>query len=107
VGWSLRGISLAATGRYTPGYDDARTFTGPNGRRVSSQTLLDLQGSVDFDRFFSERSTWMSGLKLTAGVTNVLNAEPRFSEITQGQGFDPSQGDLRQRFAYLRLSASF
>jgi iron complex outermembrane receptor protein len=107
LGWSLRGISLAATGRYTPGYDDARNFTGPNGKRVSSQTLLDLQGSVDFDNFFSERSTWMSGLKLTAGVTNALNAEPRFSEITQGQGFDPSQGDLRQRFAYLRLSASF
>jgi iron complex outermembrane receptor protein len=107
LGWSLGGVSLTATGRYTPGYDDARAFTGPNGKRVASQTLLDLQGSVDFDRFFSEGPTWLSGLKLTAGVTNALNAEPRFSEITQGQGFDPSQGDLRQRFAYLRLSASF
>lgn len=107
LGWSLRGLSLAATGRYTPSYDDARAFTGRNGKRVASQTLLDLQGAWEFDKFFSDRSTWMSGLKLTAGVTNVLNAEPRFSEITQGQGFDPSQGDLRQRFAYLRLSASF
>ena len=107
VGWKMRGIGLSAAGRYSPSYDDASYYTGLTGRRIASQTLLDLQASLDFDEFFGGRSGWAGGLKLTAGVSNALDEEPRFSEITEGQGFDPSQGDLRQRFGYLRLSASF
>jgi iron complex outermembrane receptor protein len=107
LGWAIRGVGLSATGRYSPGYEDATTSTGPTGRHLSSQVLVDMQGSLDFDEFFSNRSAWLPGLKLTAGVSNLFDKEPNFSEITDVRGFDPAQGDLMQRFAYLKLSATF
>ena len=46
-------------------------------------------------------------LTLRAGVVNLLDEEPEFSELSTQHGFDYTQGDIRQRFGYLSLSAAF
>jgi iron complex outermembrane recepter protein len=107
VGWAMDSLGLSATGRYSPAYDDAHPFTGRTGRRIPSQFLLDLQATLDIEKLLGGRSSWLPGLKLTAGASNVFDEEPHFSEVTDGLGFDPSQGDLRQRFMYMRLSTTF
>jgi len=46
-------------------------------------------------------------LKLTVGALNLLDEDVPFANVGLGLGFDPSQADLRKRFAYLRLTRSF
>ena len=103
---AVRGWGLAATFRYLPSYED-RTILGVNrDRRVSAQTLVDLQASLDVAQAWGEQS-WASGLRMSVGVINAFDEAPEFSEIVGPLGFDQSQGDLRQRFGYLRLSYEF
>ncbi|HEY6645121.1 TonB-dependent receptor [Povalibacter sp.] len=105
VSWQRGPWGTSLSGRYIPSYDDA-TFTGARtGREVQSQWLTDLQVSLDFRR--GEWSPWLKGFALQAGVSNLFDEEPPFSEIGTPLGFDLSQGDLRQRFGYLNLSKRF
>lgn len=104
--WTHRGLGLSTTVRYTSSYDDADFLNTPNGRVVESKTLVDVQGSVDVSEMTGSASWWQKGLKVRAGVTNVFDEAPSFSEIAL-VGFDPSQGDVRQRFAYFTLSKAF
>jgi outer membrane receptor protein involved in Fe transport len=46
-------------------------------------------------------------MEIRVGVQNLLDVEPPFSESAGLIGFDASQGDLRERFGYLKLSKSF
>lgn len=107
LGWNRHGMSLSATGRYTHGYADVNALGRLTGRIIPSQTLIDLQGSLDFDRLLGRLPSWSPGLKLTAGVSNVFDQEPHFAEVYSSYGYDVSQGDLKQRFGYLKLSAQF
>lgn len=104
--WKRDGLQVSATARYLPSYDDA-TVTGPNGRTIPSQVLFDLQGALDLNTFTGPGSSWSEGLTITAGVWNLFDEEPHFAEIGFTAGYDISQGDLRQRFGYLKLSKSF
>ncbi|AMN47868.1 hypothetical protein ACG33_12315 [Steroidobacter denitrificans] len=103
LGWSRRGLSVSTSARYTDSYDDA-TYLGRLDRRVASQTLFDAQVTWDSDAYDMAGSRWLRGLKLTLGVSNLFDEEPRFSEIGSSFGFDSSQGDIRQRFGYINLS---
>lgn len=104
--WSLRGLSLSTTVRHTPHYWDTNAFGQVIDRHVSSQTLVDAQASVELGSVLGESSAW-SGTKLTAGISNLFDKEPGFAEAGGAEGYDSSQGDLRQRFGYLRLSKRF
>lgn len=106
--WQWRGLGLSSAVRYLPETRDAvfATMT-PNGRMVGSQTLVDIQASLDFASTFSQASTWWSGIKLTAGISNLFDESPGFAEAGGEIGYDLNQGDLRQRFAYLKMATSF
>lgn len=103
LGWSQRMFSASITARYVHGYAEASLFDTPTGKHVASQTLFDVQGAIDFA---TAPSTWLQGLQLSAGVLNAFDAAPRFTATTVA-GYDPSQGDLRQRFGYISLTKSF
>lgn len=105
LGWSRGPFGVTAGARYTPSYDDAIAGV-PAGRKVASQTLVDLQGSVDFSRWFGASSS-LAGFKLAVGATNLLDEEPSFALVGDAAGFDLSQGDLKQRAYYMRLQKSF
>lgn len=104
--WSRRDLSLSTTVRHTPHYWDTNEFGQVIDRRVQSQTLLDAQASFKFDTVFGTHPSW-SGLKVTVGVSNLFDREPSFAQVLGAWGHDPSQGDLRQRFSYIKLTQSF
>jgi len=103
LSWSWKGVAASATAHYVPAYNDAIGVV-PTGRKIPSQTLVDLQGSIDLG---SGEQAWNHGLKITAGIWNVFDEEPNFSRINNTLGYDQSQADLRQRFSYIKVSKSF
>jgi iron complex outermembrane recepter protein len=97
--------SLSATTRYVSPYDDVNNANVRTGRELSPEPLFDLQASLHLTELFSMRG--LERLTLRAGVVNVFDEEPEFSEVSTQHGFDLTQGDIRQRFGYLSLSAAF
>lgn len=106
LGWSHGPIAASATARHIADYEDRTIFGAENGLTVDARTLFDAQVSFDFGATELQRS-FLGGFKLTAGVVNLFDEESPFSEIFAFAGYDQSQGDLRQRFGYLRLSYAF
>ena len=106
LAWSLRGLSLSTTVRHTPHYWDVNDLGQVTGRRVSSQTLVDAQASLELDAVFGTDAAW-SGWKVAAGAANLFDQEPPFAEVFGAAGHDLNQGDLRERFGYIKLSKRF
>lgn len=107
LGWNHGGIGISSAMRYVPSYDDVNFFLGTrNGRKVDSQTTVDVQLSVDLGYMAGERSPWR-GFEIRAGAFNLFDTEPPFAEVDGPAGFDLTQADLRQRFAYLKVAKKF
>jgi iron complex outermembrane receptor protein len=106
LSWSRQGFGASSVVRYLPSYDDVNALGARNGRTVQSQALLDAQFSLDLTDMVAEQSYW-AGVEVRAGVLNLLDAEPPFAEVSALNGFDPSQGELRQRFVYVKLTKKF
>lgn len=106
LAWSRQGMSISAKARYVPSYDDVDTLRHRTGRSVDCQMLVDAQIAFDLSEVVSEESMWR-GFAVRAGVFNLLDAAPPFAEAGLFYGYDPSQGDLRQRFGYVKLSKKF
>lgn len=106
VGWSHRGWGLSGAVRHVPSYADVDFNGRPNRRTIASQTIVDLQLSVDLGERAGERSPW-TGFVIRAGAFNLFDAEPPFAEVGVLAGFDTTQADLRQRFAYLKIAKTF
>lgn len=104
MGWKRGPYGATLFARYTPSYDDS--IAGQrNQRKIESQTLIDLHGSVDVGKLLPA-AMW-DGLKLTLGGMNVFNEAPGFAEVGDAAGYDQSQADLKQRSYYLRLEKKF
>jgi len=99
IGW---GVSTAAT--FAPSYQDA-DLTGALNQRLPSRTIIDMQAWLELRRLFGP--DFFDGVKIRAGALNLLNENVDFANAGFTFGFDVSQADLRQRFAYLRISKSF
>jgi iron complex outermembrane recepter protein len=105
--WERNGLGVSATATYLPAYRDSSLIDGrPNGRTIASQALIDAQAWMDLGRIMGS-SALSRGLVLRAGVSNLLDDEPPFAESGGLHGIDISQGDLRQRFGYVKISKSF
>ena len=108
LAWAHGAWSASLSARYTPSYDDydpiAERLTGT---RLDAQTLVDAQAALDLGELFDASGWWWGGTKLSAGVVNLFDEVPQFAWVGISTGYDISQGDLRQRFAYLQLSKQF
>jgi iron complex outermembrane receptor protein len=105
--WERNGVGMSVTARHTPAYADASPADGrPTGKTISSQTLIDTQAWLDLGRITGSAGL-LRALELRAGVSNLFDEAPPFAEIGSLQGVDSSQADLRQRFAYLKISKRF
>lgn len=104
--WSRQGIGLATTLRYVPSYDDVDILGQRTGHGVASQPIVDVQFFLDLTGRFGDAWTWR-GFEIRAGVLNVFDEEPPFAQVGSLLGYDPSQGDLRQRFGYIKLTKKF
>lgn len=107
LGWSRDGASLAITTRWTSSYADVVPATNVrNGRRISSQAIVDLDGSIDLGRAGLDNG-FVKGLTFRAGVKNLFDRTPDYAEVGGSFGVDTSQIDVRQRFIYAGLSKRF
>jgi iron complex outermembrane receptor protein len=106
LSWTLQGFGITTAVRYLPSYDDALFSGGRNGRKVASQAIVDAQLFVDLGELIAERSPW-NGFEIRAGAFNLFDEEPPFTEMALFAGFDLTQADLRQRFAYVKIAKKF
>jgi iron complex outermembrane recepter protein len=102
--WEGRGWGVSTTATFTPSYKDS-DLTGVLDRRLPSRTIIDMQAWLELGSLFD--STVFDGLKVTAGALNLFDEDVDFANAGLSFGFDVSQADLRQRFAYLRLTKNF
>lgn len=106
LSWSRGGIGVSTAMRYVPSYDDVDFVGARNGRQIGSQALVDFQLALDLGELAAQRSPW-NGFEIRAGAFNLFDAEPPFAEVAGPMGYDQTQGDLRQRFAYLKVAKRF
>lgn len=105
--WNRGGLTLTTKARFNSVYEDLNPLLNQTtGRKVDAKPLVDIQASFRLDRDAQHDQVWRD-IRITTGVTNVFNRSPPFAEIGANFGFDPSQGELRGRFGYLRLSKEF
>lgn len=107
VTWSRNAVNATIAARFLSSYDDVSSgFNRRNGRAVPAQTFVDMQASLDLDRHVDVKSS-LRGTRLSAGVTNLFNKQPPFAELRGDFGYDPTQGDLKGRFGYVRFEKRF
>jgi iron complex outermembrane receptor protein len=106
ISWDHQGFGLTSAVTYVPPYDDVDFLGGRNGRRVAAQAIVDAQFSVDLGEAVGRRSPW-NGCEIRAGVFNLFDTEPAFAEVASVFGYDITQADLRQRFAYVKIAKKF
>ncbi|MFN5046726.1 TonB-dependent receptor [Roseateles sp.] len=104
LGWDQGPFSLTLANQYSSGYTDQNTTYDPSSdkllpaRKVKAYSLWDLTGSWNVSK----------QLKLRAGLLNLLNTEPPFSNQAYYflAGYDPTYTDPRGRSAFVSLSYS-
>ncbi|MEJ6007109.1 TonB-dependent receptor [Paucibacter sp. AS339] len=96
--WEQGAWAASLTNSYLSGYTD-QTIVGKVDRRVGQYSLWDLTASWSVN----------SALTLRAGVKNMFNTAPPFSQQAWFflSGYDPSYTDPRGRFAYLSAQYQF
>jgi len=106
LNWNRGPFGISGAIRYTPSYDDVEVFGPRNGRRIDSQSVIDLQLALDLGKVALQGTPW-SDFEIRAGALNLFDVQPPFAEVGWLAGFDASQADLRQRFWYLKLAKKF
>lgn len=99
VDWDLAPVSLTLANSYSSKYQDDSYLPGTAPRDVKAYSLWDLTGSWNATR----------ALKVRAGVLNLFNTEPPFSNQSYYflSTYDPTYTDPRGRSYYVSLQYSF
>jgi iron complex outermembrane recepter protein len=107
IDWMRGAASATAAVRFISRYDDFNVLQiRASDRDIEPHAVMDLQGSIDVGASSPSETFWRD-MRVTIGIENVFDSEPQFAEVGGPFGFDVSQGDLRRRFAYLRLTKRF
>jgi len=104
-GWDKGPFNLTLSNQYTSSHDDQNTTYDPVANkllpknRVKAYSLWDLTGSWAVTK----------DMKVRAGILNLLNTEPPFSNQAYYflATYDPTYTDPRGRSAYVSVSYSF
>lgn len=101
VTWDYGPWSATAVQNFQTAYADVLSALTAQPRRVGVYETFDLQGSY----------TGIKGLAVTAGIKNLFDKDPPYSNIG-GQrpfqaGYDPSYADVRGRFIYGNVRYAF
>lgn len=104
LGWKVGNFGLSTITTFIPSYQDSDLSTGPLDRRISSQTLVDLQTWLDLR---VEGNALLDAATLTLGARNVFDRAPEFANAGVSLGYDFSQSELTRRFVYFRVSKRF
>jgi iron complex outermembrane receptor protein len=105
LGWDVQDLSLTLSNQYSSSYRDQNTTYDPTSnqllpeRNVAAYSLWDLTGSYSFSK----------ALKVRAGVLNVLNTAPPYSNQAYYflAGYDPTYTDPRGRSFFASVNYRF
>jgi iron complex outermembrane receptor protein len=105
LGWDQGPFSLTLANQYSQGYRDQNTTYDPSSntllptRDVEAYSLWNLTGSYAISK----------ALKVRAGVLNLLNTAPPFSNQAYYflAGYDPTYTDPRGRSAFVSVNYAF
>ncbi|MBC7917048.1 MAG: TonB-dependent receptor [Rhodoferax sp.] len=105
LGWDIGDLGLTLSNTYLSGYRDQNTTYDPvankllPSRDVEPYSLWDMTGSYALSK----------SLKLRAGILNLLDTAPPFSNQAYYflAGFDPTYSDPRGRSGYVSVNYSF
>ncbi len=105
ISWDQGPVGLTLANQYSSGYTDQNTTYDPSSnallaaRKVAAYSLWDLTGSWNINK----------QLKLRAGVLNLLNTAPPFSNQAYYflAGYDPTYTDPRGRSVFASVNYSF
>lgn len=104
ISWKLGDFGASTTTTFIPSYQDADLVVGPLDRRISSQTIVDLQAWMDLKL---EGNALLDGSTVTLGARNLFDEGPDFANAGVSLGYDFSQSELTRRFVYFRVSKKF
>jgi iron complex outermembrane recepter protein len=105
IHWRNRLAGSTVSARYVGSYEDTRNYER-TGRRLDSQTLVDLQAWLELGEV-APTIALFDGVRMTAGMLNAFDERPQFAEVGSDLGYDPALSDPRQRFGYLRIEKRF
>jgi iron complex outermembrane receptor protein len=98
--WKKGRYSIRADARYVSSYTD---YGG--GRSIGNFWISDLNGRANLFGLAGARS---NPLFIELGASNLFNRLPQRSNYASGLlGYDPTQGDIRGRYTYVRFGANF
>jgi hypothetical protein len=101
LGWKRGPVAASVSGRYVGRYKDYQdTFIGPNGNELGNFWILDLNGRYDLGTALSKDGHRLAGTYVAVGVVNLLDRKPQLSYFAP---WDPSESDIRGRFAYAQI----
>ncbi|MBA4135955.1 MAG: hypothetical protein C0518_01410 [Opitutus sp.] len=99
--WTFKNLALGLSHTFVPELDDVAT---PTVRPIESYHSFDVRVGYSFS---GSGSRWLQGLRITAGVNNVLNEDPPFSVGEPDQNRDINTYDALGRFFYVSASYKF
>jgi iron complex outermembrane receptor protein len=101
--WSHGAKSAALIGRYVGAYRDYERTA-----QIGDFWLLDASFQYAFGQSAAAKSLFARNLRLSIGGSNLLNRDPQYSNVASGfVGYDYAQADIRGRYLYTQVSASF
>lgn len=95
VSFEMSESSISSSVRCHPSYRDTDEGGKISQRKVDGRCYVDISGSTRLG----------DHVDLTFGVINLFDTTPDYRN--RSEGYDPSQGDMRLRFAYGRIRHSF
>jgi len=104
LGWTMAGWSVGVNGQFIPEIDDyGFGYSEDMLGTVDSYMAWDVRVGYDF----ADMPGYASGLRLNAGINNVLDEDPPFIEGEGNQSHDISTYDPVGRFYYMELAYKF
>jgi iron complex outermembrane receptor protein len=108
LNWKSGPYAASTDGRYVSHYQDYDPLPNGTALTLGNFWLCDVSFRYAIGSVLTPTNAFLKGSEFQVGAVNVFNTLPQFSNHFGGfNGFDPSEGDIRGRFAYLQLHTTF
>lgn len=106
LGWSKDALSAGIDGRYIGAYDDV-TDLRADPRSLGNFWYVDLNGRFEVGRVLFPDSRLLAKAYVSAGVRNLLDKKPEYSDFNSGYyGYDSNEYDIIGRYLWAQVGVS-